>query len=68
MARMGPGKAHDLGPHDLEPRQRGGQRNGLGQPMLGQPAGLRGLQIRMEDIGAGRPAAGGDGIAQSSPS
>jgi hypothetical protein len=44
---------HDLGAQHIKPRQGGGKADRLGQPMLGQAAGLAALQIGMQNPGAG---------------
>ena len=51
---MGAGKTHDLGPLDVKLGQRGGERDGLGEPVFGQAAGSGGFQRRMQHEGARR--------------
>uniref|UniRef100_UPI001F4615B8 hypothetical protein n=1 Tax=Fuscibacter oryzae TaxID=2803939 RepID=UPI001F4615B8 len=50
---MHPRQAHHLGPQNLQPRQGIGQTDGFGQRMIGKTAGLRALQFRMNNPGAG---------------
>ena len=73
---MGPRQPHDLTAHDIEMRQRRGQRQRLVERMAGQPPRTGGAQVGMENIGTG-PAgaviargsgASGGAVAQSSPS
>jgi hypothetical protein len=61
---MGAGKAHDLGPLDVEFGQGGGEGDGLGQPVFGQAPGRGGFQRRMQDEGPRRPLGG---VAQTVP-
>jgi len=61
---MDAGQAHHFRALNIKLWQGSGKRHGLGQPMFGQAARLRGFQRRVQHIGAGR---GSGGIAQALP-
>ena len=48
---MGAGQPHDLPPNDVEPRQRMGQADRLGQGGLRIPSVAVGLDVGMQDKG-----------------
>ena len=52
QARLHPCQPDHLGPRHFDPRQRCGQRHGLGQPMFGQPPRAVGFYVGMQHPGA----------------